>query len=184
MNLSDLPTLRSRVGECLEAMSGKPPTESAVKGWFAALRDLRLDHVVDALDNWLRTKSKIPTPADIRAMVGNRRGEEMERTAREDAARSPTPDQLRPATPNSPAYREFRARLAAMRGRTPASHRGWAYQLRARELAGKRLLRCQSTAWRAAVDERLPADDFLDAQREAAEERAAIVAESEIAEHA
>ncbi len=183
MSPADLPTLRDRMAECLEALAGKPPSEAGVKGWFLALRDLPLPAVVDALDGWLRTKTKVPTPADIRAMVGNRRGEEMERAARDNAARSLTPDQLRPSTPDSPAYREFRARLA-MRGSTPTSPRWWAYRLRARELAGERLLRCQSAAWQAALDERLPADDFLDAQREAAEERAAIVAESQLVEHA
>ena len=182
MTKTDLPTLAQRLAETMGALGGKDPTEAALHGWFVALLDLPLPAVVDALDNWLRTKSKVPTPADIRAMVGNRRGEERERAAREDAARSLTPDQLRPATPDSPAYREFRARLA-MRGRAPASNRWWAYQLRAREQAGEQLLRCQSAGWRAAIGERLPADDFLDAQREAAEERAAIVAESEIVEH-
>ncbi|BAP88331.1 uncharacterized protein E1O_12000 [Burkholderiales bacterium GJ-E10] len=183
MTETDLPTLKARLSETMGALGGKDPTDGAVKGWFVALRDLPLHAVVDALDGWLRAKSKFPTPAEIRAIVGNRRGEEMERRARDESARSLTVAQMQPASADSAAYREFRARLAVRAGTpragTPASNRWWAYQLRAREMAGERLMRCQSAAWRAAIDERLPADDFLDAQREAAAERAAIVAESE-----
>lgn len=169
MNDIDLPTLKARLSETMGALGGKDPTDSAVKGWYVALRDLPLPAVVDALDGWLRTRSKPPTPAEIRAIVGNRRGEEMERRARDENARSLTPNQLRPATPDSPAYREFLARMA-MLGRSHASGRTWAYQLRAQELA--------------AVCERRSADDFLEAQRETAAERAAIVAESKTFEPA
>ncbi len=183
MTKTDLIILKDRLSEMMGALSGKEPTDSAVKGWFIAVRDLPIHAVVDALDGWLRTKSKFPTPAEIRAIVGNRRGEEMERRARDESARSLTLAQMQPASPDSPAYREFCARVAVRAG-APASNRWWAYQLRAREMAGVRLMRCQSAAWRAAVDERLPADNFLDAQREAAAERAAIVAESETFESA
>ncbi len=170
MTPSDIPTLRSRLAECMEAMSGKPPTEAAVKGWFVALRDLRMDQVVDALDSWLRTKSKMPAPADIRAVIGVRVSEKIESQA---SAPSPTLADLRPSSPNSPAYRAFRRHLAEILSRQKPGPRDWARKLRAREMGGEKLLLCQSRAWR----EVLGSPARTDAEIEADEERAAIMAD-------
>lgn len=177
MSPADLPALRDRMAECVEAISGKAPSEGAVKGWFVALRDLRIDQVVDALDGWLRTKSKVPTPADIRAIVGSRLGEKIERDA---SAPSMTLADMRPCSPDSPAYREFKRRLAEILARPKPGPRDWARKLRAKERSGEKLLLCQMRAWREALRD-IPRSPT---EIEADEERAAIVAESEIAEHA
>ncbi len=169
MTPHDIPTLRSRISECMEALSGKPPTEGAIKGWFVALRDLRIDHVVDALDSWLRTKSKLPTPVDIRAMVGSKVSERVEGIAVPEK----TLADLRPASPNSSAYREFKRRLAEILARAKPGPREWARKLRAREMGGEKLLSWQSRAWREVLGVPLRTE----AEREADEERAAIMAE-------
>lgn len=81
MNQSDLPTLRDRLTELAEALGGKAPGEGGVKAWLLALRDFAMPDVTDALDQWLRTKTKMPAPADVRLILAGRLSDRIEAKA-------------------------------------------------------------------------------------------------------
>jgi hypothetical protein len=85
MNLADLPTLRDRLTELADALGAKIPGDAGMKAWLAALRDYPCQNVVDALDQWLRTKSKMPAPAEIRQILGVMTSERIERAAADRA---------------------------------------------------------------------------------------------------
>jgi len=78
---TDSKTLRERLVEIADAVGAKPPGEAGVKAWFIALKDFPIEDVVDALDTWLRTKPKMPTPADIRLVLAVRLSDRIERNA-------------------------------------------------------------------------------------------------------
>ncbi len=81
MNPSDLPTLRARLSELADAVGSKAPGEAGLKAWLAALSDFAMPDVVDALDIWLRTKPKMPTPAEIRGVLASRLSDRIEHHA-------------------------------------------------------------------------------------------------------
>lgn len=86
MNQSDIPTLRDRLTELAEALGSKAPGEGGVKAWLLALRDFPMPDVTDALDQWLRTKTKMPAPADIRSILASRLSDRVEQKAIAEAA--------------------------------------------------------------------------------------------------
>ena len=86
MNQSDLPTLRDRLAELADAVGSRPPGDAGVKAWLMALRDFPMPDVTDAMDQWIRTKSKMAAPADIRLILANRLSDRIERQAVADKA--------------------------------------------------------------------------------------------------
>ena len=86
MSPSDLPTLRARLTETADALGSKVPGDAGLKAWLSALSDFAMPDVVDALDTWLRTKPKMPSPADIRGILAGRLSDRIERQVTEDRA--------------------------------------------------------------------------------------------------
>lgn len=86
MTPADLGTLRQRLTELADAVGSKAPGEAGIKAWLMALRDFQMPEVVDAMDQWVRTKTKMPAPADIRLILAGRLSDRIERKAVEDAA--------------------------------------------------------------------------------------------------
>lgn len=86
MNQSDIPVLSARLAELAEAVGSKPPGEGGVKAWLLALRDFPMPDVTDAFDQWLRTKTKMPAPADIRLILAGRLSDRIESKARAEQA--------------------------------------------------------------------------------------------------
>jgi len=84
MNPSDHKTLHERLTELADALGAKAPGEAGVKAWYIALKDFPIDEVVDALDTWLRTKPKMPAPADVRSILAGRLSDRIERQAIKD----------------------------------------------------------------------------------------------------
>src|SRR5207302_9545625 len=76
--------LRARLSELADAVGSKSPGEAGLKAWLAALSDFAMPDVVDALDTWLRTQPKMPTPAEIRTILVGRLSDRIERHAIED----------------------------------------------------------------------------------------------------
>ncbi|HWW29926.1 MAG TPA: hypothetical protein VNY80_07940 [Steroidobacteraceae bacterium] len=69
------------MAEMADALGTKAPGESGTKAWFIALKDFAVDEVVDALDHWLRTKPKMPSPFEIRAILAGRLSDRIEAKA-------------------------------------------------------------------------------------------------------
>lgn len=69
MNPTDHSTLRARLSELADALGSKAPGEAGVKAWYIALKDFPIEQVINSLDHWLRTKPKMPAPADIRKIL-------------------------------------------------------------------------------------------------------------------
>lgn len=86
MNQSDIPTLRDRLTELADAVGARAPGEGGVKAWLLALRDFPMPDVTDALDQWLRTKTKMPAPADIRQILAARLSDRIEQKSRAEHA--------------------------------------------------------------------------------------------------
>lgn len=86
MNQSDIPTLRERLAELADAVGARPPGEAGVKAWLMALRDFPMPDVTDALDQWLRSKTKMPAPADIRLILSGRISDRLEQHAAAEKA--------------------------------------------------------------------------------------------------
>ncbi|BAP87759.1 ABC-type dipeptide transport system, periplasmic component [Burkholderiales bacterium GJ-E10] len=149
----DLEVLKERLAEVWGARNARPPEGSGLKGWFIPLKDLPVELVVDSLDRWNKTNPKLPTPPEIRAAALQLRDEGAARRARAqaDMAAAVRLDQVRPATPDSAAYREFLAWRRLHNSKKRPSGISWAAALREREEAGEVLLPAQSQAWRAAL---------------------------------
>lgn len=105
MNQSDLATLRDRLTELSEAVGAKVPGEAGVKAWLMALRDFPLPEVVDALDQWVRTKAKMAAPSEIRALIAER----LSNRRRAQESESANDQTTAVSDPNSPAYLRFKA---------------------------------------------------------------------------
>lgn len=86
MNPSDIPILRARLCETAEALGAKAIGEAGLKAWQIALKDFPCADVIDALDQWLRTKQKMPVPADIRALCSAHLSDRIEIRAIADKA--------------------------------------------------------------------------------------------------
>ena len=65
MKADDIPRFQTALESCIETLGGKTPTERALKVWYATLRDFSLHDTELALADWIRFKSRAPTPSDI-----------------------------------------------------------------------------------------------------------------------
>lgn len=81
MNPTDTKILKDRLSELADALGARGPGDSGMKAWYIALKDFGVDEVVDSLDQWLRTKGKMPTPSDIRLILAGRLSDRIERQA-------------------------------------------------------------------------------------------------------
>jgi hypothetical protein len=117
MTPTDAPILRDRLTELADALASKPPADAGLKAWFFALKEFPLDQIVGALDMWLRTRQKMPAPADIRQITAQRIAEQEARAQRELLpALSPPSTRGRP---DSLEYLAFLQWWAAFKRRPP-----------------------------------------------------------------
>ena len=86
MNPIDIKALKERLIEIAEAIGAKPVGDAGAKAWYIALKDFRIDEALDVLDYWVRTKTKMATPADIRAILSSRLSDRIERKAVQEKA--------------------------------------------------------------------------------------------------
>jgi len=201
VNPTDSLVLKDRLAEIADAVGAKAPGELGVKAWYIALKDFPIDKVVGALDTWLRTKPKMPAPADIRQIVAASVSDRLEATLKANAE----PFRLTPQgrDPNSPAYLKFKAWWAAFKANSPPcpypDHRGgfirvgaviaasdaepdvdfWWRSIIERATLGDRSLKPAQIefARRAAANAGVDMTALSEAEREFAAERAAIIGE-------
>jgi hypothetical protein len=86
VNPTDTQAMKGRLTEFADAVGARAPGEAGLKAWYIALKDFAIDEVVDALDQWLRTKPKMPAPADIRLILAGRLSDRIERQAAAEKA--------------------------------------------------------------------------------------------------
>ena len=172
MNQIDIPTLSARLNEMADALGCKPVSDIGVKAWLMALRDFAIEAVVDALDAWLRTKAKMPTPAEIRSICVARLSDRIESKSAVDKAEFASAARAIIASPST--RRLHLDRIAAMLCGPPSDPRDWARSLREREKRGENLQVCQRKAWRIALVNSIPDES----EREARLEREGMQAES------
>lgn len=178
MKATDLPTLAARLGQLADYYGKARPTAEALKVWLDVLAGESIDDVQAVLTDWPRHQRALPTGDEVlrqcRKTVSDRL--EAQAAAHSAAARDRwSPTSLRPdsQSPESiAAYRQFRSDYAEML-KSRKRPKDWAHKLRAAEMRGERLERCQSEAWRAVLGEA-----ETEAQREARLEREAIQTES------
>lgn len=81
MNPTDTKTLQERLKEMADGLGSKAIGDAGIKAWYIALKDFSIEEIVDALDTWLRTKPKMPAPADVRSILAGRLSDRIERQA-------------------------------------------------------------------------------------------------------
>lgn len=121
MNPSEIGSLRERLTELAEAVGAKPPAEAGLKAWLAALHEFPTPDVLGALDDWLRSRPKMPAPSDIRARVIAMRDERKRFELRAQQTMIQTPG-LGPwrGDPNGPEYAAFCEWFARFKSNPPA----------------------------------------------------------------
>jgi len=72
MNPSDVSTLAKALEEMADALCVKAPGKAGLGVWLRVLQHQPIGKVIDAVDEWIRTRPKMPTPADILGALSNR----------------------------------------------------------------------------------------------------------------
>lgn len=88
----DTPRLKEALTDMMDVYGYKSPSDRAVSVWRETLKDLEGQAVLNAVYDWIKSKQKPATPADIRNLAGawvSRRLEEQEERDKE------TPEDLR-----------------------------------------------------------------------------------------
>jgi hypothetical protein len=117
MTPTDTKTLADRLLELADAVGAKAPGDAGLKAWYIALKDFAIEDIVGSLDTWLRTRPKMPSPSDVRAILLQRTSDQ---AARDDRVKvlsfgfGPPPK-----NPQSPAYLKFKAWWAAFKRAPP-----------------------------------------------------------------
>jgi len=147
MTPTDTKTLKDRLTELADAVGSKPVGEAGAKGWYIALKDFPLEEIVDSLDQWLRTKPKMPTPSDIRLILAGRLSDRIEHQAIADKSQFAAGAQR--ILTDRRIGQEHLAKIREILSRKPAEPDDWWHKLMIRWRAGEQL------AWMQMVNTRL-----------------------------
>lgn len=172
---ADIPTLVDRLNDLADHYRVRPPGERSLTIWYDGLRTFPIETVADVLLNWPRHGRSMPTLADCYP-----RCEAIRRAQAQQRESSSQP--LRGDPPSEAARLAIKAELAALRelfARGPRDPHEWIRRGLARIAAGARLPEAVRDAILTAAESRgITAAPLSDAEREAQEERLAIMAES------
>ena len=128
MLATDVGIFERKMADLAEVFDRKAPSAAALKHWFNALRDYRMDQVSSVLEMWVRNRQKMPTISEIATILAERAGRDAEARAKfereregkdvEKTMRSESTDRMVKAT--------IRA-LKAMQDRRPSKQ--WAHDI-------------------------------------------------------
>lgn len=86
MNKTDFLTVVERINGLAELYGQKPPTQKAIEFWWEAIKGYMQGDVLGALDDWMRSKPKMPMPSDIVALTASKLSDRIESQAAADKA--------------------------------------------------------------------------------------------------
>lgn len=152
MEKHEVPLLSQRLAQLAEVLDGKAPSPAALLVWLDALKHVRMDDVQAAISDWPKKHTKMPVPADIVKLAGERTSARVEAAGvRNRESTGAVADMAHPVrhNPNSPVAKAELAKindmLADCKGGLVAGHfrqaagnsemdpKGWAKTLRLAE---------------------------------------------------
>lgn len=122
-----------------EVFDRRQPSAAALKHWFEALRDFRMDQVQGALKTWVRNRQKFPTINEILQLLADRAGRDAELRAKAEREREGKEvERTTRSEATDRMVQETLRSLRAMRDARPS--RQWAKDIIAAHKAGTPLM--------------------------------------------
>lgn len=171
--------LTTRLTELAEALQAKPPGAKGMLVWMDVLAECQREDVLSVLTDWPKSSAKMPSPADVLRLARERISDRIEKQAADNAkdARRPWSAERLKGDPNSPAYAQFRADMAALKRRPKPGPKDWAAKHLLKPIDGFHATPTTHAMARAALRTPAPREQESEADREARLEREAIQAE-------
>lgn len=176
MLTADLPTLTARLHELADYYRVRPPGERAITIWYEGLRSFQIETVAGVLIDWPSHSKDMPTLSQVYPRCMQiRRGEAM----RTEALSQPL--QWKPrSTPDRNMVARYIAELRGILSHGPRDHLEWIRRGLVRIGRGEDVPHvCRRMILDAALAKGIAIEQFADADREAVEERLAIMAEGQ-----
>lgn len=133
MNRPDIPAFERLLAEVAACYNRKEYPEAAVKTWFRELEEFPFGLVSSYMRNWIRTKSKPPTIADIVTPLADRLSSQIEAQTQANNRATALP------TPVTPHGIECMAKIREIMANPRAPGRWWAYEIRDKHRRGEHL---------------------------------------------
>jgi hypothetical protein len=165
MQKHELAALSTRLTELADALGARAPGAGGVVVWGDALSGHSFDDVQNALTDWPRRNTKMPAPADIVKVCGERQGNRIERQAAANRESAGSFDGV--PNPNSVVakFEVLRMReilsdchggfvggnFEHIAGNSAMDAKLWAKKLQIKEALGEDVSPTQASAWREAL---------------------------------
>lgn len=138
MLASDVGIFEKKMSDVAEVFDRKAPSAAALKHWFNALRDYRMDQVSSVLEMWVRNRQKMPTISEIATLLAERASRDAEARAKLEREREIT--EVKKMMRSETTDRMVKATLAALRSmQTKPPSKQWARDILRAHEAGEPL---------------------------------------------
>lgn len=141
MTKTEFHDVGKRLQDIAEAFDRKPPGEGAMRIWWTTLESLQASDVLLTLDDWARSKSKFPTPAEVFTTANERSIDRREERAAQLKAqeRREVEQFFRGRTPEGDRALKLVRDMLARKAAEKPDHKAWARRILDRYADGEKL---------------------------------------------